>query len=59
MVRGCEGDCSCRIMSYSDTADTDSVSPILSSARASSSTVIVMEGADADVDEVVAMADDV
>ena len=42
-------------MSYSDTADTDSVNPILSSARASSSTVIVMEGADADVDEVVAM----
>lgn len=41
-------------MSYSNAADTDSVSPILSSAWASPSAVTVTDG-DAEVDEVVAM----
>lgn len=57
VVRGCGGDCSCRIVSYSNAADTDSVSPILSSAWASPSTVTVTDGDDAEVDKVVAMAE--
>ena len=44
-------------MSYSNAADTDSVSPILSSAWASPSAVTVTDGDDAEVDEVVAMAE--
>ncbi len=43
-------------MSYSNAADTDSVSPILSSARTSPSAVTVTDGDDAEVDEIVAMA---
>jgi hypothetical protein len=50
-------DCSCRIVSNSNAADTDSVSPILSSAWASPSAVTVTDGDDAKVDEVVAMAE--
>jgi hypothetical protein len=44
-------------VSYSNAADTDSVSPILSSAWASPSAVTVTDGDDAEVDEVVAMAE--
>ena len=44
-------------VSYSNAADTDSVSPILSSAWASPSAVIVTDGDDAEVDEVVAMVE--
>jgi len=43
-------------VSYSNAADTDSVSPILSSARTSPSAVTVTDGDDAEVDEIVAMA---
>jgi hypothetical protein len=54
VVCGGDGtDWSCKIVSYSDAADTDSVNPILSSARASSSGVTITEGTDAEVDEVV------
>lgn len=59
VVCGCGGDyvdCSCRIVSYSDAADTDSVSPNLSSAWANASAVTVTEQ-DAEVDEVVVMAE--
>lgn len=38
-------------MSYSNAADTDSVSPSLSSAWASPSAVTVTDGDDAEVDE--------
>jgi hypothetical protein len=44
-------------VSYSNAADTDSVSLILSSAWASPSTVTVTDGDDAEVDNVVAMAE--
>jgi hypothetical protein len=60
-VGGSDGDgtdcCSCRIVLYSNDADTESVNPILSSARAKISLVTVRVGDDAEVDEVVAMAE--
>jgi hypothetical protein len=57
-VGGSDGDCcSCRIVSYSNDADTESVNPILSSARARISLVTVTIGDNAEVDEVVAMAE--
>jgi hypothetical protein len=43
-------DLSCRIVSYSDAAETASVRPILSSARASSSGVTTTEGDGVEVD---------
>ena len=46
---GAVSDLRCRIVSYSDAADTDSVRPILSSARASSLGVTTTDRDDAEV----------
>ena len=56
VLGGCDresavSDLSCRIVSYSDAADTDSVRPILSSARARSPGVTATEKNDEGVDD--------
>ena len=55
-VEGGDGDgtdcCSCRIVSYSNDADTGFVNPILSSTRDRISLMIITAGDDAEVDEV-------